>query len=384
MTRDYDYLFISNGHGEDFLAAAIINRLRKINPSLSLAAYPLVGLGEAYEREKVTLLEPRQTLPSGGFSKGSLLRLFKDVKAGLPRLLRQQVSVLKKVAPKVKRVVVVGDFLPVFLSWLFLRRPLYFVATAKSDYIAAHWPIEVAMLRKAAVVVFARDELTASGLLQRGVRSVHMGNVMMDSLCFGVSNIQVRPQERTLLFLPGSRQDAAENLMDMLKITKKLKHSYNYLVAVSQMVSEIEFMEAATASGWDWIVEDGATVLLELKDRKIQVRLIWGAFGDLLSLADLVVGMSGTACEQAVGLGKPVITYPRNRQMARFLRDQKKLLGTSLFLMAYDHDLIAEFIEKLIDDESRLQRLAEAGKKRLGNAGGASKIARYLESESTA
>lgn len=176
-----DYLFISNGHGEDLISAAIINQLKKINPSLNIAAYPLVGLGEGYQGAGETeILEPRRLMPSGGFVKGSVFRMWKDIKSGLGELFKEQIKSIKQIAPSVGKVVVVGDFLPVALAWLFVKRPLYFIATAKSDFIAPHWRVETALFRRGVEVVFTRDQVTEASLKKRGVKAVYLGNVMMD------------------------------------------------------------------------------------------------------------------------------------------------------------------------------------------------------------
>src|SRR3990172_101553 len=56
-------LSVSNGHGEDLIAAAVLRQL----PGRAVVAYPLVGLGEAYPPE-VERLDPRRAFPSGGVS----------------------------------------------------------------------------------------------------------------------------------------------------------------------------------------------------------------------------------------------------------------------------------------------------------------------------
>ncbi len=374
----FDYLFISNGHGEDVIGSVLINQLKKYNPALRIAAYPLVGMGESYSACDAEILEPRQRLPSDGFVKGSLLRLWLDCRAGLLRLFKEQKVALRSVADEVKKVVAVGDFLPVALSSLYVKKPLYLLATAKSDYIAPHWNIELALFKRWTQVVFARDELTAASLKKSGVKATYLGNVMMDCFKIGVRDIKIEESRKTIAFLPGSRSDAVDNLVDMLRITKWLGSDYNYLVALAEKIAPPALKAAAGQAEWEWLKAAGD---YRLKKEKVIVQIIRNGFGDVLNAANVVVGITGTANEQAVGLGKPVVAYARNRQTRKFLESQRKLLGKSLFLKPHDPEQIAAFIRDIIDDESRLKRISELGKKRMGKPGSAMRIARYLESE---
>jgi uncharacterized protein (TIGR03492 family) len=56
------------------------------------------------------------------------------------------------------------------------------------------------------------------------------------------------------------------------------------------------------------------------------------AFGDILQQSSLVIGMTGTAVEQAVGLGKPVNAVPGNGPAFtyRVAEAQNRLLGDSV------------------------------------------------------
>ena len=66
------FLFISNGHGEDAIAAAIVARMPR---SVSVEAYPMIGAGNAYTGV-CPIVGPRAALASEGWRnvKGSLRR----------------------------------------------------------------------------------------------------------------------------------------------------------------------------------------------------------------------------------------------------------------------------------------------------------------------
>jgi len=42
----------------------------------------------------------------------------------------------------------------------------------------------------------------------------------------------------------------------------------------------------------------------------IRIKIVQGKFGDVLSSSKVIIGLSGMGNEQAVGLGKPVVSFP--------------------------------------------------------------------------
>ena len=59
-------LFITNGHGEDIIAARIIEELA----GEDISVLPLVGAGTVFDGLPVTVLGKRKKMPSGGFEIG--------------------------------------------------------------------------------------------------------------------------------------------------------------------------------------------------------------------------------------------------------------------------------------------------------------------------
>jgi uncharacterized protein (TIGR03492 family) len=66
-----EILCISNGHGEDIIAARICIELEKLG--FSAIALPLVGVGHAYTKSNIPIVEKfTQAMPSGGFVRMAL------------------------------------------------------------------------------------------------------------------------------------------------------------------------------------------------------------------------------------------------------------------------------------------------------------------------
>src|SRR5687768_11123846 len=76
-------LLISNGSGEDRIAAQLAQRWREAEPGLELRALALVGEGLFYQQAGIELLAPRFSPPSQGFAYLRPGLLAADFRAGL-------------------------------------------------------------------------------------------------------------------------------------------------------------------------------------------------------------------------------------------------------------------------------------------------------------
>jgi uncharacterized protein (TIGR03492 family) len=97
-------------------------------------------------------------------------------------------------------------------------------------------------------------------------------------------------------------------------------------------------------------------------------------------VADLALATAGTATEQFVGLGKPVIAIPgQGPQFTRaFAQRQTRLLGESVTLVA-DPEAVGKVAIEILADPQRRLAIQANGKTRLGTAGAAERIARHLQ-----
>jgi len=360
-------LIISNGHGEDALAAVLAKRLKDYLDQ-EILALPLVGLGLAYDQAGIDKIHSQPLLPSGGFAYLGWKNLRDDIASGLFRQIADQKKVLRNLTG-ISLAICVGDTYNLFLVAQNLKTEIVFIPTAKSNYIKPHSHLEVAIMRKKALVVLPRDEVTAIDLRKRRVKANCLGNLMMDAIdikgnAFNLPN--------PIGILPGSRQDAAINLKAILKIVEKTKIRDHYLTALTQDFDIESFIDTI-----DWERDTSPFATCVLKKGLKRVYLGQGLFGDIISQSEIIIGLSGTGNEQAAGLGKPVVTFvgPGTQFTPYFAKKQKKLLGEAVFLVEADYNQVAKAVDYLALHPLECRKRGSVGKERMGSPGASTKMA---------
>ncbi len=373
-------LIVSNGHGEDVVGARIAAAMQAARPDVALSAFPTVGDGAPYAPLNVVRVGPSLQLPSGGFTFEDPRLLARDLRAGLVATTLRQVRALRTL--RADRVVAVGDVWAEALGVLPRAARRHAVQTLVSVHTEAggarlgvrafrdrFTALERTVLARGYAAVHPRDAASAARLRAAGVPARYDGNPMMDGLdaapapevddgAAGVARVAL---------LPGTRSHAPDALARMVEATARLPQ-------VRSAVAWAAGPFPAPPAGWTaaprgeahvvWC-RDGATVHL-LRDR----------FAALLAWADLVVGTSGTAQEQAAGLGRPVVTFATDaRYPARYLAKQRRLLGDALEVVPSEPAAIAAALAALAADPAERARRGAVGRARMGEAGGAERIA---------
>ena len=143
----------------------------------------------------------------------------------------------------------------------------------------------------------------------------------------------------------------------------------------------------ALAASRGWSLSSSTSRSLWLKRKGLVLQCCWGQFTTLLPAAQVVVSMAGTASEQAVGLGKPVLQLAGHGPQftVGFAEAQRRLLGPGVHCAEGDvddpHTLIAsaELLKQLLElPEATLKQLRQEGDQRLGQAGGTKRMARAI------
>lgn len=393
-------LLVSNGHGEDAIAARLALELRGLEPSLELVAVPLVGRGTAYERSRVRVDGPRVEMPSGGFMLASPAALARDLRAGFARMSREQFRAVRAAQPDA--VVVVGDVYGLWAAVRFARRPdggrprLVQVQPLVSAYYAdgMTWRDRLGrlnrttvdsfvlverMLMRRAERVFARDERSAALLRSLGVeRAEFVGNLMMDLVAEPELDLAgLLDGSPVVALLPGTREDHVFSLPLMLRTVERLEGVQALAVFGGELVGP------RLPPGWSWVepsaVERAATaarVAFGPAGRRVPV--LRAAFAAVLRASSAVLGTSGTGNEQAAGLGVPVVGFPTGgpQYLPAFARAQRRLLGDALLLEPAEPGGLARALRRALADPGLRARAAAAGRERMGEPGGAARVAR--------
>ncbi|MCU0542219.1 MAG: lipid-A-disaccharide synthase-related protein [Oscillatoriaceae cyanobacterium Prado104] len=398
MMKSNSVLFLSNGHGEDAINCQIFQALKVNCPDIDVSALPIVGDGSAYARSGVPIVGPTSKMPSGGVFYMNPLFLVKDIWAGLIALTWQQLRAVWRHSRNCDLVVATGDIVAAAIA-RFTDRPYVIFLSAHSSYYEGR--VDLGLILRLlldsskCLAVFTRDALTAADLNRQGLKKAEfVGNPVMDNLISTGKDLQLITGARTIALLPGSRlPEANNNLALLLQLVKEIavvaSQPVQFCAALVPSLMP-ELADIAARSGW--LHQGGKLIFTNLKqpvgNREIALEVVCysDAFADILQQSDLVIGMTGTALEQAVGLGKPVITVPGNGPSFtyRFAEAQNRLLGISLKVIGTkpaNYDLIQEAalaVDRTLQDQNYLANCVENGLERMGRSGGSDNIAARL------
>lgn len=374
-------LLVSNGHAEDLAAAAIGARLRELVPEIELRALPLVGHGKAYDKKEIPNLGLRILLPSGGFAKEGLLHFMKDIAAGLFGQLAKQIVLLKEEARHADLVLAVGDAYVVALCGFFGRgKPLVFVDGPKSVQIEGYYPIERWLLKQYCRTVVVQDQPTAGYLQQQGIPAVFLGSWVMDYLEITGEDFGLARDRTIIGLLPGTREEAYDNLMLCLDILDELRGEELIGLAASTLDRD-KIAAKAAAKGWEFAALGSHHLTGQLISAKgTRVVLAEGRFGDVVLRSKLIIGLAGIANEQAVALGRPVVCFPGTGAQTTLRRWQEihKITGDSMLVLQGSTEEKAEKVLALLHDDKRLFEMAHLGKLSKPRWGGVERIAQLV------
>ncbi|MEG4213234.1 lipid-A-disaccharide synthase-related protein [Microcoleus sp. S13_B4] len=390
-------LFLSNGHGEDTINCQILKALRASGADVDVSAMPIVGDGAAYCRSTVPIIGPTSQMPSGGVFYMNPLFFLKDIGAGLIALTWQQLQAVWRHSRHCDLVVGTGDIVAAAIAHA-SNRPYIIFLSAHSSYYEGRVDLGLILWQllssKKCLAVFTRDALTAADLNRQGLKKAQfVGNPVMDNLNSTGKDLQLIPAVRTIALLPGSRlPEATDNLVLLLELVKEIASNSTLPVQfraalVPALMPELD--DIAARSGWQH--RSRKLIFPAIKrsfyeEKLVEVMCSADAFADILQQSSLVIGMTGTAVEQAVGLGKPVIALPGNGPAFtyRFAEAQNRLLGDSVQVIGAqpaNFDIIKEAalaVDRTLQDDKYLASCIQNGLERMGRSGGSIKIATYV------
>ncbi len=395
-------LSLSNGHGEDVIAAKILQELQQ-QCAAEAVALPIVGKGQAYRDLSIPIWGDVKTMPSGGFNQDGQ-QLWRDVQGGLLQLTIGQWQAVRRWAKAGGKILAVGDIVPLLMA-RYSGAAYGFVGTAKSEYYlvdsnqqplvyrqnslearsgSIYFPWERWLMRNSNCQgVFPRDRITAEKLNKFQIPAWDLGNPMMDGLQYGreVSGLMDHELNLRVTILPGSRPPEAyrnwqtlvtglENLGEMLP-----GREIEAIAGITPSLDLAELQKSLQTWQFMGFGEWGGT----WQHIDLKLHLAVDQYAACLAWGDVALAMAGTATEQFVGLGKPALVIPgAGPQFTRlFAERQCDLLGESVILID-DPKSVGLVVRDLLGNVDKLASIASNGRLRMGEAGAATRIATKL------
>ncbi|WP_017292715.1 lipid-A-disaccharide synthase-related protein [Geminocystis herdmanii] len=382
-------LLISNGHGEDLNSSLIGDALSSVKPNLTVDAFPIVGEGKSYIKKGIKIVAHLKSMPSGGIFYLNIINLIKDLFSGLIGLTIQQIITITKIKNNYDLVIAVGDIVPLFFAYLTGKKYISFLVANSSYYegkLKLPFLTKLLLRSNRCQLIFAKDKYTAQDLQNQGfTKTICVGYPIMDDLKPTGKNLELCSEKTMIALLPGSRlPEALRNFSLQLAVCEKLvnisSENWQFLGALVPTITEEDL---SNIEGWEY---DSGVLSKEIDGKHITVKVYHDAFADILLQCNLVLGMAGTAVEQAVGLGKPVIQIPgKGPQFTyRFAEAQMRLLGSSTITMEENKDnqvmceKTAYKIIEVLDDREFLEQCVINGKERIGTTGASLAMAKAI------
>jgi uncharacterized protein (TIGR03492 family) len=387
-------LFLSNGHGEDVNGSMVAQALHLQDPTVQIGAMPIVGAGNSYRKFNIPIIGPTKSeMPSGGFAYMDKRLLVADIFDGLIGRLWQQVAAVRQYCQDADLIFVTGDQVVLGIAALTKCPYLALLSSCSAHYEGR---LRIAPIKDSLIAsdrckqIFTRDLFTTEVFRKRGFkRSNFWGNPFMDALIPSGRDLQLDSQYPLVALLPGSRlPEAANNLVILLRLAielSRLRMQPQMWLALTPNFLVGDFnnplQAVAKAEGWEYRENQ-----LYYPPLKLEVGFATDAFADILEQCDLVCGMAGTAIEQAVGLGKPIVQLPGNgpQFIYSFAEAQMRLLGDSIETIgtqpadAQSIQTAAEVIDRTLADPVRLRYCSMHGQERVGGKGAAAKMAQEI------
>ncbi len=400
-------LLLSNGHGEDLSGSLLGSEL--VRRGVDVEALPLVGHGMPYRRQGIPVIGTTREFSTGGLGYTSLGGRLTEAREGQALYVLRRLWELATRRGHYRLLVAVGDLVPVLAAWMTRVPSAVYLVAYSSHYegrLRLPWPCGWLLQRPSFLGIWSRDALTASDLSRQLGRTVgFLGNPFLDPVAEKVPEKAATapvPGPGTppaLALLPGSRlPEAGRNLERMLAVLPLLPAPLRRADGLRLRAALVQDLRpeaiARFAAPLGWQLESGDPARSGEARRLVRqgqsLHLHWDRFAEVLHGADLLLAMTGTAAEQGVGLGKPVLQVAGEGPQftAGFAEAQRRLLGPGVFCapgpagaaatLQATADLAAELLTRLADPDSGAawrHTLQRVGEERIGLPGGTSRMA---------
>ncbi len=397
------FLLISNGHGEDLSGVYIGNALKKLGHKVD--ALPLVGHGESYNKNGIRTLGKTHVFTTGGLGYTSWKGRLTELCQGQVFYLLRRVIYLLSISRSYDLLIVIGDIIPVIAAWLSGNFVVTYLVAYSSHYegrLSLPWPCGQCLRSKSFLRIYSRDQLTADDLsIQLKKPVLFLGNPFFDQVLTQLTGL---PKVKTRLgLLPGSRRPELDgNIILMLAVIEQLpekmfiENQITIDMALVEGLDDCTLNDLVSCHGWKFEVNEANLLVSKLSNGPFIINVHRDSFVAVLHGSHVLMSMSGTAAEQAVGLEKPVLQLPGSGPQftSSFAEAQRRLLGPTVFcadtkiqsnnLLKKTAQLCLELLNRSQKDSSLINECKRQAEIRIGPPGGAESIAKAIHQLSLA
>ena len=390
-------LVLSNGHGEDVSGCILARRLISIGNRVE--ALPIVGLGEAYRKEKINIIGKTRKFNTGGLGYNSLKGRIYDLFNGQIYYFFKKIWIVFLIRKKYDYFLVVGDIVPIFFAWLSRKKYFTYLVAYSSHYegkLNLPWPCKYFLKSPNSIRIYTRDLLTSIDLSNQLKKEVlFFGNPFIDKLL--KNNIKDSNNSFHIALLPGSRiNELINNFELMLDIIQELANykffktiKFNFALSSDLKMENVQNLLEMRNWQFEKILSSNFKLLYSYKFIKVFFK--WNSFDEILTESDFAISMSGTAAEQVVGMSKPVLQVEgKGPQFTKaFAEAQRRLLGQHVYCFTNFSnkneqitgtiDLIIKIMYLMKLDNYFLKSCKENARNRLGNKNATVKITSDIE-----
>jgi len=335
----FKILILSNGHGEDLSGSLIAKQF--VKNGYVVHALPIVGKGKHYIKEKIKIIGKTREFSTGGIGYNSFRGRLTEIFGGEIFYLLKRLYLTFTIKKKYDYFFVVGDIVPVLFAWVCKKDFFTYLVAYSSHYegkLKLPWPSKFFLLSQKAKKIYTRDSLTANDLtLQLKKKVSFLGNPFMDK--FFPRKKELKKAEFSIGLFPGSRfPETLDNFVLILEVLEALsdlryfqKIEFNFAIVNALPSSKIR--EIFQNRGWLNLEQVKEKYFLKFQYKTLEVNIYWNNFEEILFKSRCCISMAGTAAEQAIGLGKPVIQIEgKGPQFTKsFAEAQRRLLGKYVF-----------------------------------------------------
>ena len=225
------------------------------------------------------------------------------------------------------------------------------------------------MLRHTADLVLTRDTILAGQLNAARIKARFAGNAIMDIVVTGKYDAQLhRRNMRAIAVLPGSRAGLVDSFgvqLDALRRVPGIEGTDVFAV----LARPGDATDLAETSGMRLSPPINGSDLGTLTDGRVTIHLSTGSLGAVIAASDVVLGQGGTANLQAIGLGKPVVSFAAEDSTDRRTTSSGGQAGGARVVTPRDPNAMAAAIARLLADPEDRARRGAIGREHVGPPG---------------